>query len=144
MGTERCQLVYTEEKKSCEYESSPVEHPEYSLGFAFSRLLSKVLAIPEVRLHLFEIHASDGGEGVPSGRRGRMGRGLFLSGRADFSNVLRTVAPMSAAVELALLARILRLSAVLDAVTFFSAVEALVASWSGSFSLAFLLLLVPR
>ena len=53
---------------------------------------------------------------------------LFLGRGADFSDVLRTVAPMSAAVELAFAARILRLSAVFDAVPFVSAVEALVAS----------------
>ena len=69
--------------------------------------------------------------------------GLLFSGRADFSDVLRTVTPMSAAVELAFSARILRLSAVLDAVTFFSAVEALVASWRRGFSLALFLLIVP-
>ena len=68
---------------------------------------------------------------------------LFFSGRADFSDVLRTVAPMSAAVELAFAAWVLRLSAILDAMTFFSTVEALVASWSGNFSLALLLLIVP-
>ena len=50
---------------------------------------------------------------------------------------------MSASVELALAAWVLRLSAVLDAVPFFSAVEALVASWSGSFTLALLLFIVP-
>ena len=143
MGTERYQLVYTEERKNFEYESSPVEHPEYSLGFAFSRLLGEFLTIPEVRLHLFKVHASDSSEGVPSGRRGRMGGGLFFSGRADFSDVLRTVAPVSAAVELASAAWVLRLSAVLDAVAFFSAVEALVASWSGSFPFTFFLLIVP-
>ena len=142
MGTERYQLVHKEERKNFEYESSPVEHPEYSLGFAFSRLLIELLVIPEVRLHLFEIHASDGGEGIPSGRRGRVCGGLLFSGCADFSDILRTVAPMSAAVELAFSAWILRLSAVLDAVSFFSAVEALVASWSGGFSFT-LLLIVP-
>ena len=144
MGTERYQLVYTEERKNCKYESSPVEHPEYSLGLAFSRLLSEFLSIPEVRLHLFEIHASDGGEGVPGGRRGRMGGGLLFSGRADFSDVLRTVAPVSAAVELAFSARVLRLPAILYAVSFFSAVEALVALWKGCFTLALLLLIIPR
>ena len=61
----------------------------------------------------------------------------------DFSNVLRTVAPMSASVELALPAWVLRLSAVLNAVPFISAIEALVASWRGSLSLAPLLLIVP-
>ena len=67
--------------------------------------------------------------------------GLFLSGRADFSDVLRTVAPMSSSVELAFSALVLRLSAVLDAVPLVSAVEALVASWRGR--LALLLLIVP-
>ena len=143
METERYQLVYKEERKSFEYESPPIEHPEYSLGFAFSRLLSEFFAIPEVRLHLLKVHASDGGEGISSGRGRRMRGGLLFSGRADFSDVLRTVAPMSTAVELAFSAWVLRLSAVLDAVSFFSAVEALVASWSGSFTLALLLLIVP-
>ena len=68
---------------------------------------------------------------------------LLFSGRVDFSDVLRTVAPMSAAVELAFSAWVLQLSAILDAVTFFSAVEALVASWSGDLSLSLLLLIVP-
>ena len=68
---------------------------------------------------------------------------LLFSGRADFSDVLRTVAPMSAAVELAFSARVLRLLAILDAVSFFSTVEAFVASWSGGFPFAFLLLIVP-
>ena len=54
--------------------------------------------------------------------------GLLFSRHMDFSDVLQTVAPMAAAVELAFSARVLRLSAVLDAVSFFSAVEALVAS----------------
>ena len=50
---------------------------------------------------------------------------------------------MSAAVELAFSAWVFWLTTVLDAVTFFSAVEALVASWSGGFSFALLLLIVP-
>ena len=143
MGTERYQLVYTEERKSFEYESSPVEHPEYSLGLAFSRLLGEFLTIPEVRLHLFEVHSSDGGEGISSGRGRRMRGRLFLSRGADFSDVLRTVAPMSASVELAFAAWVLRLSAVLNAVPFFSAVEALVTSLRKTFSFALLLLIVP-
>ena len=69
---------------------------------------------------------------------------LFFSGRVDFSDILQTVASMSAAVELAFATRVLRLSAVLDAVSFFSAVEALVASWHGGFPFALLLLIVPR
>ena len=69
---------------------------------------------------------------------------LFFGGRADFSDVLRTVTPMSASVELAFAAWVLWLSAVLDAMSFFSAIEALVASWCRSFSLALLLLIIPR
>ena len=68
---------------------------------------------------------------------------LFLSRGADFGDVLRTVVPMSASVELAFTAWILWLSAVLDAVAFFSTVEALVASWRGRLALALLLLIVP-
>ena len=49
---------------------------------------------------------------------------------------------MTAAMELAFGALVLRLSAILDAVAFGSAVEALVISWRGvSFTLAFLLLI---
>ena len=40
------------------------EHPEYSLGFAFSLLLCEILFIPEVGLHLFKIHAMDGSKEV--------------------------------------------------------------------------------
>ena len=70
--------------------------------------------------------------------------GLLFSGHADFSDVLQTVTPKSAAVELAFSAWILRLTAVLDAVSFFSTVEALVASWRGYLAFALLLLIVPR
>ena len=42
----------------------PGEHPEYSLGFAFSLLLCEILFVPEVGLHLFKVHSSNGGEGV--------------------------------------------------------------------------------
>ena len=55
--------------------------------------------------------------------------GLFLGGRANLGDVLRTVTPMSPSVELAFPALVLRLLAVLDAVSFLPAVEALVASW---------------
>ena len=68
---------------------------------------------------------------------------LFLSGRADLGDVLRTVMPVSSSMELAFAAWILRLPAVLDAMPFFSAVEALVASWRGCLAFAFLLLIVP-
>ena len=54
---------------------------------------------------------------------------LFFNGRAYFGDVLRTVAPMSATVELTFPAWVLFLSAILDAVPFFAAIEALVASW---------------
>ena len=69
--------------------------------------------------------------------------GLLFSGRADFGDVLQTVVPMSAAMELAFSAWVLRLSAVLNAVSFFSAVEALVAPWRGRLAFALLLLIVP-
>ena len=69
---------------------------------------------------------------------------LFFSRGSNLGNVLRTVAPMSSSVELALSALVLQLTAVCDAVPFFSAVEALVASLCGSFPFVFLLLVVPR
>ena len=69
--------------------------------------------------------------------------GLLFSGHVDFSNVLRTVAPMSPAMELAFSAWVLWLSAVLDAVSFVSAIEALVAPWWGRSSFALLLLIIP-
>ena len=68
---------------------------------------------------------------------------LFFSRGADFSDVLRTVASMSAAVELAFATWVLRLAAVLDAVAFFSAIEALVASRRGRLAFALLLLIIP-
>ena len=49
---------------SFECESPPIEHPEYSLGFAFSQLLCEIFLIPEVGLHLLKVHATDGCEGV--------------------------------------------------------------------------------
>ena len=70
--------------------------------------------------------------------------GLLFSGRVDFGDVLRTVTSMSAAMELAFSAQVLRLSAVFDAVAFFSTVEALIASWWGRLSLTLLLLIIPR
>ena len=68
---------------------------------------------------------------------------LFFSGGVNLGDVLRTVAPMSAAVELTFSTRVFRFSAVLDAVSFFSAVEALVAPWRGCLSFALLFLIVP-
>ena len=51
---------------------------------------------------------------------------------------------MSSSVELAFAALVLRLSAVFDTMSFFSAVEALVASWQRPFPFGLLLLVVPR
>ena len=53
-----------EEKMSFKCESLPIEHPEYSLGFAFSQLLCKIFLVPEVCLHLLKVHAADGCEGI--------------------------------------------------------------------------------
>ena len=50
---------------SCKYEGLlPGEHPEYSLGLAFSLLLCEIFLILEVGLHLFEVHAMNSGERV--------------------------------------------------------------------------------
>ena len=69
---------------------------------------------------------------------------LFGSRGSNLSDVLGAVGSMTAAVELALVALVLRLSAILDAVTFSSAVETFVVSWQRvSFTLA-LLLFIPR
>ena len=60
-----CQTKWIKEKMSCECESLfPSEHPEYSLGFAFSLLLCEILFVPEVGLHLFKVHASYSSERV--------------------------------------------------------------------------------
>ena len=73
-----------------------------------------------------------------------MRRGLFRSSGSYFSDVLGAVGPMTASVKLALTTLVLRLSAVLDVVTFGSAVETLVVSWCRvSFTLS-LLLLIPQ
>ena len=72
-----------------------------------------------------------------------MRRGLLFSGGVNFSDILRTVAPMSASMELAFSTLVPRLSAILDAVPFFSAVEALVASWRRVLAFALLLLIIP-
>ena len=72
-----------------------------------------------------------------------MRHGLFRGRGSNFGDILRAVGLVTAAVELALGALVLRLPAILDAVAFSSAVEALVVSWRRvSFTLA-LLLLVP-
>ena len=119
------------------------EHPEYSLGFAFSLLLCEILFVPEVGLHLFKVHSADSGEGVFGNRRGRVRHSLLRGGGPDFGNVLGAVSPMTAPMELALGALVLWLSAILDAVAFGSTVETLVVSWRRvSFTLA-LLFLIP-
>ena len=133
---------------SCEYRGPfPGEHPEYSLGFAFSLLLCEILFVPEVGLHLFKVHASDGGERVFGDQRGQMCRGLFHSSGMNFGNVLGAVGLMTSTMKLAFITLVLQLVAVLDAVTFLSAVEALVASQRGFFAsspCSFLWFLVPQ
>ena len=121
----------------------PGEHPEYSLGFAFSLLLCEILFVPEVGLHLFKVHSLDGGKGIPGYRRGRVCHCLFRSGGSYFSDVLRAVGPMTAPMELAFVALVLWLSAILDAVTLHSTVETLVVSWRGSLAFA-LPVLIPQ
>ena len=102
------------------------EHPEYSLGFAFSLLLCEILFVPEVGLDLFEVHSANGGKGVLGNRRSRVHCCLFRGRGPYFGDVLGAVGPMTASMELALAALVLRLSAVLDAMAFGSAVETLV------------------
>ena len=102
---------------SCKYEGLlPGEHPEYSLGLAFSLLLCEILLVPEVGMHLFEVHALDGSKGVLRDRRGRVHSGLFCSGGANPGDVFGAASPMATTVELALVALILQLSSILDAV----------------------------
>ena len=122
----------------------PGEHPEYSLGFAFSLLLSEILFVPEVGLHLIKVHSSNGGKGIFGNRRGRVCRCLLCGSGSNFSDVFGAIGPVTASMKLALAALVLWLSAVFDAVTFSSAVETLVVSWR-RISLAFtLFLLIPR
>ena len=132
-------------RMSCEQKSPlPGEHPEYSLGFAFSLLLFEILFVPEVGLHLFEVHSANGSEGVFGNRRGRVCRGLLRGRGSNFGDILRAVGLVAATMELVLGALVLWLLAILDAMAFCSAVETLVVSWQRvSFTLAFLLL-VPR
>ena len=120
---------------------SPVEHPEYSLGLAFSQLLCEIFLIPAVHLHLFKVHAMDGCKGVLGDRRGCVCGCLFHRGGVDFSSILGTVPAMSTAVELALAALILQLLAVPNSVSVLATIEALVALRCRS--LALLLLIVP-
>ena len=125
-------------------ESVAGEHPEYSLGFAFSLLLCEILFVPEVGLHLFEVHSTNSGEGIFGNRGGQVCRGLLRGRGSNFGDILGTIGSMTSAVELTLGALVLRLSAVFDAVSFSSAVETLVVSWRRvSFTLA-PLLLIPR
>ena len=132
------------ERTSFEWKSLlPGEHPEYSLDFAFSLLLCEILFVPEVGLHLFEVHSSDGGEGVFGNRRSRVHRGLLRSRGPNLCDVLRAAGSVTTSVELALAALILWLSAVFDAVAFSSAVETLVVSWRGVSLALTLLLLIP-
>ena len=131
---------------SCKYEGpSPGEHPEYSLGLAFSLLCCKILFIPEVGLHLFKVHALDGGERVFGDWWGQVCSGLFCSGGMNFGDVLGAIDSVSSSMELAFVTLVLWFSAVLDAVAILSAIEALVAlGWSAlaSSSGSFLWLLV--
>ena len=120
----------------------PIEHPEYSLGLAFSLLLCEIFLIPEVGLHLFKIHATDSCEGVLGDGRGCVGSCLFGRGSVNLCDILGAGALMAASVELALAALILRLLAVLYSMSILAAVEALVASWCRGLRLS-LLLIVP-
>lgn len=54
----------------------PGEHPEYSLDFAFSLLL-EVLHIPEIGLHLLEVHDSYNSERVLEDYSRSVCSGLF-------------------------------------------------------------------
>ena len=68
---------------------------------------------------------------------------LFGGGGTNLGDVLGAVGPMTTSVELTLVALVLQLLAVFDAVTLSSTVETLVVLWQWvSFSLA-LLLLIP-
>ena len=122
----------------------PGEHPEYSLGFAFSLLLCEILFVPEVGLHLFKVHSVNGGKGVFSNRRGRVCCGLLHSRGLDLGDILGAIGSVTSSMELALGALVFWFLAVLDAVAFGYAVETLVVSWRRvSFTLT-LLLLIPR
>ena len=114
---------------------------EYSLGFAFFQLLCEIFLIPEVCLHLFEVHATDGCEGILGDGGGHVCHSLLGGGSTDLGDVLGAVSSMTATVELALATLILRLLAVPDSVSVLAVVEALVASQRRGFVL--LLLIVP-
>ena len=120
----------------------PGEHPEYSLGFAFSLLLCEILFVPEVGLHLFKVHSPDSHKGVFCNGGSRVCRCLLHGRSSNFSDVLGAVGPVTSSVELALVALVLWLSAVLDAMPLGSTVETLVVSWQHiPFALSFLLLI---
>ena len=68
--------------------------------------------------------------------------GLLHGGGSNFGDVFGAVHPVAPSMELALVTLVLRLSAILDAVTLSSAVETLVVSWWHiPFALSFLLLI---
>ena len=96
----------------------PGEHPEYSLGFAFSLLLCEILFVPEVGLHLVKDHASYSSKGVFSSGGCHVHGGLFCRCGMCFGNVLLTVMPMSTAMELTFPGLVLWLLEILDAVSF--------------------------
>ena len=67
---------------------------------------------------------------------------LLCGGGANFGDVLGAVGPVASSVELALVALVLRLLAILDAVALCSTVETLVVPWRYiPFALSFLLLI---
>ena len=66
---------------------------------------------------------------------------LLYGGSLNFGNVLGAVGPVASSVELALIALVLWLLAVLDAMTFGSAIETLVVPQYVPFALSFLLLI---
>ena len=71
-----------------------------------------------------------------------MRHGLFRSSSSNFGDVLGAIGPVASAVELALVALVLWLSAILDAMALSSAVETLVVSRRRTpFALSFLLLI---
>ena len=119
---------------------SPIEHPEYSLGLAFSQLLCEIFLIPEVHLHLFKVHAVDGCKGILGDRRGCVCGGLFGGGGMNLGSILGAISVMPTSVELALTALILWLLAIPNSVSVLAAVEALVASWHRGLTLLLLVI----
>ena len=71
-----------------------------------------------------------------------MCHGLLRGGGLNFGDILGAVRPMASSVELALIALVLQLSAIFEAMALDSAVETLVVSWWRiPFALSFLLLI---